>query len=695
MKSHIGPVSAAFNFSTQIIRSWLSGIGLWPIRASVRTFADDLVNAVEAANIGFARLDAKECFEQTNPAFAAMLGRKIEEFAGRNWRCSVHPEDHARVEEAYRCARNGLRNSVEIRGLRADGSILYQALTVSRRNSKDGELAGYHTLHHDISGYKSDQEALSLAVESAPNGLLMLGPAGRILFVNAAVERLFGYSRKELLDQPVETLLPERFTADESIRLAGRDLIGRRKDGVEIPLQVHLNTIDAPAGRLILCTIIDIAERIRYQEQLELAKHAAESANRHKSDFLARMSHEIRTPVNLIIGMNALLLESELNTKQRQQVEISYRNVKRLLRLINGILDLSNVEAGKVEAGKLTLASVWFDLREVLAEAIATVSSAAGKKGLDLNVTVDPNTWPYWVGDHERLQQVLLNLVGNAAKFTAQGKIDVRVGPAQASEGADGIQFEVSDTGCGIPPDQAGLIFEAFQQADGAMNWTYEGIGLGLAIAKTLVEMMGGRIWTIQKESPGATFFFTVFFQRSAPKREGGCSLVMDGYTATREIRRWERSTGNPAVPVIALTAHALSHAPESWEAGCNGHVSKPVEREELIDAIAKFSAPPQAEPAPHLDKSIQSHRPTFLAKRHEDLARIQEALVASDIQTIQRIGHNCKGIGKGYGFPGISVAGAILEGAARAAGESQDRTGLRAAVARFSEAVDAASAGG
>lgn len=171
---------------------------------------------------------------------------------------------------------------------------------------------------------------------------------------------------------------------------------------------------------------------------------------------------------------------------------------------------------------------------------------------------------------------------------------------------------------------------------------------------------------------------------------------VMDGYTATREIRRWERCTGNPAVPVIALTAHALSHAAsESSDAGCNWHVSKPVERDELIDAIAKFSAPQAAEPAPHLDQIIQSHRPMFLAKRQEDLARIQEALAASDIQAIQRIGHNCKGIGKGYGFPAISAAGAILEHAARTAGESEDWTGVRAAVARFSDAVDAASAAG
>ena len=130
-----------------------------------------------------------------------------------------------------------------------------------------------------------------------------------------------------------------------------------RKDGVEIPLHIYLNRIDTHTGELILCTIIDIAERVRYEEQLELAKQAAEAANRAKSDFLARMSHEIRTPMNLMMGMNTLLLDSPLNEKQRQHVEISDRNIRRLLRLINGILDLS-----KVEAGMLTLAAVPFDL---------------------------------------------------------------------------------------------------------------------------------------------------------------------------------------------------------------------------------------------------------------------------------------------------------------------------------------------
>ena len=226
-------------------------------------------------------------------------------------------------------------------------------------------------------------------MESAPNGLLMLNSAGQIQSVNRAVEELFGYTREELMRTsrgnaaagafPRQHLQHRRYLHNTKATKSDgrRDLLGLRKDGVEIPLQVYLNRIETDTGELILCTIIDIAERVRYEQQLELAKQAAEAANRAKSDFLARMSHEIRTPMNLIMGMNALLLESPLNGKQRQHVEISYRNVRRLLRLINGILDLS-----KVEAGKLTLDAVPFDLHDVLEECAATMSTAIEQKGL-------------------------------------------------------------------------------------------------------------------------------------------------------------------------------------------------------------------------------------------------------------------------------------------------------------------------
>jgi PAS domain S-box-containing protein len=687
-------------------------------------------------------LSTDEHFVETDAAYLAMLGPLEMNLLGQHWRISVHPDDHARVEAAYRQARAVGRGYAEIRASRRDSMVVYQALMVTAIHDSNGVFTGYQCLRHDITGYKRDQEALLLAVDSAPNGLLMLNSAGLIQSANRAVENLFGYTREELTGCAVEMLLPERFRAGlqhpdrfdnkETNAMAGRDLVGLRKDGVEIPLQLHLNRVDTDTGELILCTIIDIAERVRYQQQLELAKQAAEAANHAKSDFLARMSHEIRTPMNLIMGMNTLLLESPLSDRQKQHVEISHRNVRRLLRLINGILDLS-----KVEAGMLTLEAVPFDLGEVISECAATISSAIDAKGVQFEISIDPDVWLFWIGDAERVQQVLLNLIGNSVKFTTRGKITVRVRAENFGQGERGLRFEVTDTGCGVPADKTNLIFEAFQQAEGSMNRPYEGTGLGLSIAKTLVEMMSGRIWLEEKQGPGAKFVFTAFFRCASQdevrdrkgaavtaekvqalepgtrilvvednpenlillrayldklalsldfaanglealhkRRDAEYDLVfmdiqmpiMDGLTATREIRAWEQANTKPRVPIVALTAHALSGASEeSIEAGCDGHLTKPLERFDLVAAIVKFAKHPAKRVKVSVPDFIAARQPAFIENRRLDLKKLQDALAAEDFDTIQHIGHNCKGIGAGYGFPDISDIGAKVECAARA----------------------------
>ena len=732
---------------------------------------------IEMAQIGLAVLDPEGNYLAVNPAFLSMLRLREADLLGQNWRVTVHPDDHARAQHAYDLARTTCRGYVEVRALRTNARVIYQAVTITGAHAPRGEFTGYHCVLFDISSFKREQEALLLAVESAPNGLLMLNSAGEIQSVNRAVEELFGYTRNELVGIPVEVLLPEcfriwqlghtgAFSQDNSVgqnaavhpdnelkAMAGRDLWGRRKDGVEIRLQVYCNRIDTDTGELILFTLIDIAERVRNEQQLELAKQAAETANLAKSDFLARMSHEIRTPMNLILGMSALLLQSPLNDQQRQHVEISYRNVRRLLRLINGILDLS-----KVEAGKLTLEAVPFDLHAVLAEGAATMAAAIERNGLFLGISIDPDVGRYWIGDAERLQQVLLNLIGNSIKFTARGKIEVRVRSECGEQGEKGLRFEVTDTGCGVPPDKAGIIFQAFQQAEESMSRPYEGTGLGLAIAMTIVQMMSGRIWVEEKAGPGAKFVFTAFFPSAAEaaargeiaaassvqvvhlmeagtrvlvaednpenvillrayleglplsldfaangvealekRKQGPYDLVlmdiqmpvMDGYTATRAIRAWEQAQSQPRVPIVALTAHALNGASaESNEAGCDGHLTKPVERNELTEAIVKF-AQRRVREVELIADPILAHRPQFLSNRRLDLSKMRAALAARDFATLQAIGHNCKGTGAGFGFADISDVGSAVEIAAKAC----DADGLEESIRQFEHCILAASA--
>lgn len=714
---------------------------------------DIVYQALDVLNVGLATLNEEGCFVCANAAYLGMLGVSEDELVGRHWKTTVQHEDHERARTAYQRALWKGRGYVEIRAAREDRSTLYQALTITSLQDAAGHFIGYQCLRHDISGYMRGQEARLMAVESAPNGLLMVDEDGRIQSVNAAIEKLFGYSRAELLGAHIQLLLPAQFPAaqfnelfrqhDATEAVRERESWGLHKKGSRLPIQVFVSRIDAAMGPLLLCTIIDMVERARCEEQLKAARQLAEASSRAKSDFLARMSHEIRTPMNMIMGMNALLLETPLNTQQRQHLDISYRNVRRLLRLVNGILDLA-----KVEAGEVALEAVPFDVNELISEAAATIASAVERKGLDFRVTIDPDAARYWIGDPERLQQVLLNLIGNSIKFTARGSIDVHVLAAEREDGAPGLRFEISDTGCGVSPSKRGVIFEAFQQGDESMIREYEGTGLGLSIAKTIVELMGGRIWLDEKKGPGSKFVFTIFVAQASEQSvrmrtanvvqtairtlppglrvlivednpenrflleayleglslslEHACNgaealervrqarfdlilmdvqmPVMDGLTATKEIRAWEQLNGLPPVPVIALTAHALTSATqESLRAGCDAHVSKPIDRADLIAAIARFA---KREPVliPAIDSAIVAQQASYLGNRRRDLATLQSALTRLDFSTIQKIGHNCRGTGKGYGFPEVSELGGAIEQAARI----QDAKALAANLEKF-----------
>lgn len=273
-------------------------------------------------------------------------------------------------------------------------------------------------------------------------------------------------------------------------------------DGEFLKLMAH---IGSQLGQVIV--------RQRAQEDLGRAKVAAESANRAKSQFLATMSHEIRTPMNAILGMAELLSETPLSPEQKEYVAIFQRGGARLLDLINDILDLSRVESGRFE-----LSSVHFDLHSVLEATLEIMRPRAQAKGLRLTCEVRPEVPLGLTGDPARLWQVLVNLMGNAMKFTERGTVELRVERDAAGSGAGALRFIVADTGIGIAPEQLQMIFGTFTQADSSTTRKYGGTGLGLAISKGLVELMGGKIGVSSQVGTGSTFYFTARFGLSGGK---------------------------------------------------------------------------------------------------------------------------------------------------------------------------------
>jgi signal transduction histidine kinase len=299
-------------------------------------------------------------------------------------------------------------------------------------------------------------------------------------------------------------------------KLTDYELTACARDGEETVVSYNATTFYDRDRTLqgVFAAARDVTERKRVEVELKQARAVAESASRSKSDFLASMSHEIRTPMNAVIGIADLLAKTPLSAEQNSYVQIFRRAGDNLLHIINDILDLS-----KVEAAQLELERTGFSLNDLLEKVTEMVAFPAQEKGLALVCEIAPNVPIDLIGDPTRLLQVLLNLLGNAIKFTESGKVVLQVTLDAVSSDAAVLQFVISDTGIGISDDKLAVVFEQFTQADSSMTRRYGGSGLGLTISKRLVELMGGHIWVESTVGTGSTFSFVMPFDFWA---EGG-----------------------------------------------------------------------------------------------------------------------------------------------------------------------------
>jgi PAS domain S-box-containing protein len=352
-----------------------------------------------------------------------------------------------------------------------------------------------------------------MIIDLAPNGMVLVAPDGTIVLVNQNASTMFGYEPSELIGRSVEVLVPDKVRAQHvssrqglfhqsSARPlgAGRDLYARKKDGSVVAVEIGLTPIPTEKGTYVLSSLVDITERKAIEQKLM-------ETTRLKSEFLANMSHEIRTPMNVIIGMSQVMLETELASEQRRYIQMISSGAEALLNIVNDVLDFS-----KIEAGKLHISKVEFDLNEVAEGAAGFLAESAARKGLVLNCRTDLNVSKV-CGDPARIRQVLVNIIGNAIKFTEKGEVDVSVQcETHHSDSGHSVsaRFEVRDTGIGMSESVRLSLFRPFCQADSSSTRKYEGTGLGLAISKCLVELMGGSIQVQSTPGVGSTFWFTL-----------------------------------------------------------------------------------------------------------------------------------------------------------------------------------------
>ena len=602
-----------------------------------------------------------------------------------SWMEAIHPDDRERAGLLAAKQMAGERITSEYRITTPGGEEKWiQARTYPVRDPA-GKLIRIVGIAEEITESKHTLQALQSSEERfrqlAENirEVFWMKNAGsdEFLYVSPAYEQVWGRSCASIYQDPASRLEAIHPDDLEQCRLS----FAKQMHGDNVESEYRIRTPDEQEkwirdrafpvrdkdGHIIrLVGIIEeITERKRYEKELIRAREGAEAANQTKSRFLANMSHEIRTPMNGVIGMNQLLLSTDLTPKQRRYVEVVQTSGRTLLALIDNILDLSKIEAGKVSLEKQV-----FNVREALADVLFLLQSRIATKGLQVFSHVSPEVPQLVKGDALRLRQILTNLTANAVKFTDHGEVTFSVQLMSESNGTVTLRFSVADTGVGIRSDQLKTLFLPFVQADTSTTRKYGGTGLGLTISKQLVEMMGGKIGVNSREGQGSTFWFTATFEAAPPgeqtsheareeiidksdeKTPAGhgerilvaednrtnsyvvlaqlqklgykADAVMNGAKAVEAVERggydlvlmdcempvmdgYEatrqiRNLLQRDIPVIALTADAMSSAKERClNEGMNDYLTKPLELPRLAEVLAKWLPAARAHNPVHL----------------------------------------------------------------------------------------------
>lgn len=602
------------------------------------------------------RADTDRTFNYFNKMWLDFTGRTLEQEKGSGWIEGAHPEDVQMILKVFNDAFEERRSFETEYRLRNKNGQYRWILSIGRPfYDLENQFSGFIGACFDITERKIAEEGLSryqLLSRKANDIILFADIDGFVIEANDAAIHAFGYRKEDILGRSIFYLInpdPNLPIGTPSYNTdAGGiyyEATAYRNDGSTFAAEVSMQATEIGNSKVLMAILRDTTERKRINEELKRAKETAEAANRAKSEFLANMSHEIRTPLNGITGMIDLTLLTDLTEEQKDNLSTAKECALALLNLINDILDIA-----KIEAGKLSIENINFSVAELVGQAVKPHILKAREKGLEFRYKVDDRIPQTLSGDPNRLKQVINNLLSNAIKFTDSGEVKLEANMVSGDDYNVIIGFKVSDTGIGITDEDMKKLFISFTQIDSSQTRKHGGTGLGLSISKQLVEKMGGSIWAESVKGKGSSFYFTVklgvghltedIFGDTLPVndtrgsleillaeddkvnqtviarmiREAGHNITiadngkealevlnsrqidvvlmdiqmpeMDGIETTRRIREAEAGTSKH-IPIIAVTAYALKGDKEKFlSLGMDAYISKPIRMDALLDII-------------------------------------------------------------------------------------------------------------